>query len=79
MFWTLSAAILLIGFAIVLLPMIRGKSLLQPLALALVFMLPVLGLWLYDSYGTPEGIKVQGTPRSVSSAADWRPYSRATA
>lgn len=69
MFWTFAAAILLIGFFITLMPMIRGKSMLQPLALALVFALPAAGLWLYDSFGTPDGIKVQGSPRQAAATA----------
>ncbi len=70
MFWTIAAAVLFIAAVITLFPLLRGKSALQPLALALAFVLPAAGLWIYDNFGTPEGIDVRGTPRQVSNAAD---------
>lgn len=68
MFWFIAAAGLFAGLLITLLPLLRGKSFLQPLALALVFALPAAGLWMYDSYGTPAGIGVVGTPQAEGEA-----------
>jgi cytochrome c-type biogenesis protein CcmH len=70
MFWTLAAAVLFIGLVIALFPLLRGRSALQPLALALAFALPAAGLWIYNSFGTPEGIDVQGVPRPQASSSD---------
>jgi cytochrome c-type biogenesis protein CcmH len=69
-FWTLAALILFIGAVITLFPLLRGKSGWQPVALALAFIVPAAGLWLYDSYGTPDGINVKGVPQSASTSAD---------
>ena len=66
MFWTIAAAVLIAGLLITLFPPLRGKTLLQPLALALVFALPAAGLWLYKTYGTPAGLDVVGTPQAVA-------------
>lgn len=70
MFWTLAALILFIGAVITLFPLLRGKSGWQPVALALAFIVPAVGLWLYDNHGTPAGIGVSGTPQSASTSAD---------
>ena len=69
MFWFIAAAALFVGLLIALFPLFRGKSFLQPLALALVFALPAGGLWLYNTVGTPAGIDVVGTP-AVAGQAD---------
>jgi len=69
-FWTIAAAVLFVAAVITLFPLLRGKSALQPVALALAFILPAAGLWIYDNFGTPEGIDVLGTPQQVSNAAD---------
>lgn len=66
MFWTTAAAVLFIAAIISLFPLLRGKSALQPLALALAFALPASGLWIYNNFGTPEGIDVTGIPQSVN-------------
>lgn len=66
MFWTIAGVVLFAGAVITLFPLLRGKSAWQPLALALAFALPAAGLWLYDSFGTPEGIGVSGTPLSTA-------------
>ena len=70
MFWTIAAAVLFIGFVITLFPLLRGKSLLQPFALALAFALPASALWLYNEFGTPEGIDVQGIPQPTAASND---------
>jgi len=67
-FWTIAAAALIAGLLISLFPLLRGKTLLQPLALALVFALPASGLWLYKTIGAPAGIAVVGTPQAVAGA-----------
>lgn len=69
MFWTAAAAVLLIAAAITFFPLLRGKSLLQPLALALTFAVPAAGLWIYDNFGTPQAIQVQGSPTASASVA----------
>jgi cytochrome c-type biogenesis protein CcmH len=69
-FWTIATAVLFVAAVITLFPLLRGKSALQPLALALAFILPAAGLWVYDNFGTPDGLDVRGTPRQVNSAAD---------
>ena len=35
------------------------------LPLALAFALPAAGLWLYDGFGTPEGIGIHGRPQAT--------------
>jgi cytochrome c-type biogenesis protein CcmH len=67
-FWTIAAAVLLIAAIITLFPLLRGKSGWQPIALALVFALPAAGLWMYNNYGTPEGIDVVGIPQPADVA-----------
>ena len=70
MFWTIAAAVLFVGFIITLFPLLRGKSLLQPMALALAFALPATALWIYNDFGTPEGIEVQGIPSPAAASND---------
>ncbi|MEJ2402324.1 MAG: tetratricopeptide repeat protein [Xanthomonadales bacterium] len=69
MFWFIAAAVLFAGLFVALFPMLRGKSFLQPLALALVFALPAAGLYLYKTVGTPAGIGIVGTPQVAGQAA----------
>lgn len=66
MFWTIAAAVLFVAAVITLFPLLRGKSALKPFALALAFILPAAGLWIYDNFGTPEGIDISGTPQVVN-------------
>lgn len=66
MFWTIAAVVLFISAVIALFPLLRGKSGWQPIALALIFALPAAGLWIYNGFGTPDGIDVQGSPRVVN-------------
>jgi cytochrome c-type biogenesis protein CcmH len=69
-FWTIAGVVLFIGAVITLFPLLRGKSAWQPVALALAFALPAAGLWLYDSFGTPEGIGIHGRPQAAANPAD---------
>ena len=62
MFWAIGAAALLAAALITFLPLLRGSSFWKPTALALVFLLPAAGLWIYSEVGTPEAIGVQGVP-----------------
>jgi cytochrome c-type biogenesis protein CcmH len=62
MFWALGAAALFAAALITFLPLLGGKSFWKPTALALVFLLPAAGLWIYSAIGTPEAIGVQGAP-----------------
>lgn len=70
MFWTIAGVVLFIGAVITLFPLLRGKSAWQPVALALAFALPAAGLWLYDNFGTPEGIGIHGRPQAAAAPAD---------
>lgn len=56
MFWILAAAALFTAALITFLPLLRVKSFWQPAALALLFLLPAGGLWIYSEVGTPEAI-----------------------
>ena len=69
MFWTIAGAILFIAAVITLFPLLRGKSTWQPIALALAFGLPALGLWMYDHTGTPGAIGIKPVPRAAQTAA----------
>jgi cytochrome c-type biogenesis protein CcmH len=62
MFWTIAAVALFAAALITFLPLLRGASLWKPAALALVFLLPAAGLWIYSEVGTPQAIGVQGAP-----------------
>jgi len=61
-FWTIAAAVLFAAALITLLPLLRAKSLWKPLALAMVFLLPAAGLWMYQEIGTPDAIGLQPPP-----------------
>lgn len=67
-FWIIAAIVLFAGAVIALFPLLRVKTGWQPVALALAFALPAIGLWMYDSFGTPSGIDVIGTPTAMQSA-----------
>jgi len=67
-FWTIAAVALFAAALITFLPILRGKTLLQPLALALMFLLPVAGLWLYNDVGTPAAIGLNPVPREVDAS-----------
>lgn len=56
MFWVIAFAALFAAALITFLPLLRGKTFWQPAALALIFLLPAGGLWMYTELGTPEGI-----------------------
>jgi len=62
MFWTLAALALFAAALVTFLPLLRGKTFWQPAALALVFLLPAAGLWLYTEVGTPEAIGLPSSP-----------------
>jgi len=70
-FWTIAAALLFVGALITLSPLLRVKSLWQPVALALVFLVPAGAAWLYTDVGTPAAIHLAPVPsRAAASAAD---------
>ncbi|MDX1380118.1 MAG: hypothetical protein R3233_03310 [Xanthomonadales bacterium] len=56
MFWAIAALALFAAAFVTFLPLLRGKSYWQPAALALLFVLPAGGLWIYSNVGTPEAI-----------------------
>lgn len=72
MFWPIAAAALLVAVLITLRPLLRGKSAWKPVALALIFALPVLGMWMYrDIVGTPQALDTHPiAPMAASDAAD---------
>jgi len=63
LFWILSAIGLAIATLLTCLPLFRQKSGWTPIALALVFALPVGALLLYQEVGTPEAIGMSGVPQ----------------
>jgi cytochrome c-type biogenesis protein CcmH len=74
MFWVIAFAALFVAALITFLPLLRGKTFWQPAALALIFLLPAGGLWMYNRVGTPEGIDLpspaQMHPASASAAGE---------
>ena len=67
LFWILAAIVLAIATFIACLPLFRAKTGWTSIALALVFALPAGALVLYQDVGTPEALKISGTPRSTQS------------
>jgi cytochrome c-type biogenesis protein CcmH len=63
-FWILAAVGLAIMTFIACLPLFRNKSGWTPIALALVFVLPAVALYIYQDVGSPQGINVTGTPQA---------------
>jgi len=68
-FWTFAAAALFAAAFITLSPLLRAKSLWQPLALALVFLLPAGAAWMYTQVGTPAAIDISPPPKRAVAAA----------
>jgi cytochrome c-type biogenesis protein CcmH len=69
MFWVIAFAALFAAALITFLPLLRGKTFWQPAALALIFLLPAGGLWMYTGVGTPEGIDLPASTPSHPAAA----------
>ena len=67
LFWILAAIGLAVFTFIACLPLFRTKSGWTPVALALVFLLPVVALMIYKDVGAPEGIDVSGNPAGHAS------------
>ena len=70
MFWTIAAAVLFAAALITLLPLLRAKSLWKPLALAMVFLLPVAGLWMYQEIGTPDALDLRPAPQGAANTSE---------
>lgn len=72
MFWPIAAAALLAGVFITLHPLMRGRTAWKPVALALIFALPALGLWMYrDVVGTPQALDAHPVaPMAATDASD---------
>ena len=70
MFWAIAAAVLFAAALITLLPLLRAKSLWKPLALAMVFLLPAAGLWMYQEIGTPDAIGLRPPPQRVANTSE---------
>jgi cytochrome c-type biogenesis protein CcmH len=64
MFWVIASAALFIAALITFLPLLRGKTFWQPAAVALLFLLPAGGIWMYTKIGTPHaiGLKAAAAP-----------------
>ncbi|MBT8059596.1 MAG: hypothetical protein KJO33_08380 [Gammaproteobacteria bacterium] len=56
MFWSLAAAAVFVAALITFYPLLRGKTFWQPAGLALIFVVPAVALWSYQSVGTPSAI-----------------------
>jgi cytochrome c-type biogenesis protein CcmH len=67
LFWTLAAIGLALFTFLACLPLFRTKSGWTPIALALVFLLPLAALLIYKDVGAPEGIDVSGKPAAHAS------------
>jgi cytochrome c-type biogenesis protein CcmH len=65
MFWVIATVALFVAALVTFLPLLRGKTFWQPAALALIFLLPAAGLWIYTEVGTPQAI---GLPTTTSAA-----------
>jgi cytochrome c-type biogenesis protein CcmH len=63
LFWILAAVLLAVATLLTCLPLLQKKTGWTPIALALVFALPVGALMLYQQVGTPEAIGLSGTPQ----------------
>ncbi len=70
MFWTIAAAVLFAAALITLLPLLRAKSLWKPLALAMVFLLPATGLWMYQEIGTPDALDLRPAPQRAANTSE---------
>jgi cytochrome c-type biogenesis protein CcmH len=70
MFWSIAAVALFAAALVTFLPLMRGKTFWQPTALALLFLLPAAGLWLYTEVGTPEAIGLPSSPVPHPATAD---------
>lgn len=68
MFWIIAAAALFAAALVTFLPLLRGKSYWQPAALAMLFLLPAAGLWIYSEVGTPEAIDMPALPAGHAAA-----------
>lgn len=68
MFWSIAAIALFAAALVTFLPLLRGKTLWQPAALALAFLLPAAGLWIYSEVGTPEAIGLPSNPAAHPAA-----------
>ena len=68
MFWIIAAAALFAAALVTFLPLLRGKSYWQPAALAMLFLLPAAGLWIYSEVGTPEAIDIPALPAGHAAA-----------
>lgn len=69
MFWLIAFLVLLAAAAVTFLPLLKGKSLWQPAALALTFLLPAAGLWIYNEVGTPAALELRPAAHPATSAA----------
>ena len=69
MFWTIATAVLFAAALITLFPLLRGRSLWQAVALALIFLLPGGAVWLYQTVGTPEAINMSPQRARPATAA----------
>ena len=71
MFWIIAAAAVFLAALITFFPLLRGKTFWQPAGLALIFIIPAITLWIYQSAGTPEAIGLSPPPpRSATESAN---------
>ncbi len=65
-FWLPAVAIPAITALVLCWPMLRGKSQLRGLAVAMLLLIPITTLFLYQHVGAPEGADVTGKPQTVT-------------
>ncbi|MEE4175722.1 MAG: tetratricopeptide repeat protein [Xanthomonadales bacterium] len=70
LFWLLAAAIPVLTALVLFRPLLRRGGSLLGLGLALLLLLPVTTLLLYQGVGTPAGIRVAEVPPAVAEDAD---------
>jgi cytochrome c-type biogenesis protein CcmH len=68
-FWILAGLIGLLAALFIAWPLLRERAALRNYGFALVLLVPLAALMLYQVVGTPEGIGVKGTPGQVAKPA----------
>ena len=69
MFWILATAIALVAAITIIWPLLREGGIGRNYTFALVILIPIMTLLLYQKTGTPDGINVNGRPVPQSAAA----------
>lgn len=62
MFWFIATAIAVLAAVFITWPLLRDRAAVRNYGLALLVLVPVAALFLYQSVGAPEGLGITGTP-----------------